>query len=82
MNAATAAKYLIFDVESVADGDLVARIRYPGEECDAATAVERYRGELLARYESDFIPYTFQVPAAVTIAKVDEQFQLLDERIP
>ena len=26
--------YLVFDIESVADGPLVARLRYPGEKLD------------------------------------------------
>ncbi len=71
-------KYLIFDVESVADGQLVSRIRYPDKNYDADTAVDRYRQELLDKHESDFIPYTFQIPVAVSIAKVDANFQLLD----
>lgn len=71
-------KYLIFDVESVADGQLVSRIRYPDKNYDADTAVDRYRQELLDKHESDFIPYTFQIPVAVSIAKVDAEFQLLD----
>lgn len=78
VNSAPAAKYLIFDVESAADGQLVSRIRYPQEGLDPHAAIERYRQELTAKYESDFIPYTFQIPVAVTIAKVDETFQLLD----
>ena len=32
--------YLVFDIESVADGELVSRIRYPGEGLDATAAVE------------------------------------------
>ncbi len=71
-------KYLIFDVESVADGQLVSRIRYSDKNYDPDTAIDRYRQELLDKYESDFIPYTFQIPVAVSIAKVDANFQLLD----
>ncbi len=71
-------KYLVFDIESVADGSLVSRIRYPDKGYDSDTAVDRYRQELLDKYESDFIPYTYQIPVSVTIAKVNPQFQLLD----
>src|SRR5215469_15380856 len=49
-------RYFIFDIESVADGELVSRLRYPGENLPAAGAVARYRAELLAKYETDFIP--------------------------
>ena len=71
-------KYLCFDIESAADAPLVAKLRYPQESLDPSEAVHRYRAELLAKYESDFIPYTFQVPVAVAIAKIAADFRLLD----
>jgi len=74
----TAVRYLVFDVESVADGALVSKLRYPAENLDPAAAVRRYRDELLAKYESDFIPYTFQVPVSVVVAKVAADFRLID----
>lgn len=70
--------YFVFDCESVADGQLVANIRHPGESISPEEAVAQYRAELLAKYESDFIPYTFQVPVSVAIAKVAADFRLLD----
>lgn len=70
--------YLVFDVESVADGELVSRIRYPGQGLAAAEAVERYRAELLEKYENDFIPYTFHVPVSVAVAKLAADYRLLD----
>lgn len=71
-------RYLVFDLESVADGDLVSRLRYPTESLSAADAVRRYRDELLAKYETDFIPYTFQVPVSVVVAKVAADYRLID----
>lgn len=71
-------KYLAFDIETVADAELVARLRYPGEAITPLDAVRRYRDELLVKYESDFIPYTFQVPISVAVAKVGADFRLLD----
>jgi predicted PolB exonuclease-like 3'-5' exonuclease len=71
-------RYLVFDIESAADGDLVSKIRYPGQGLSAADAVRRYRDELMAKYETDFIPYTFQVPASVVVAKVAADFGLID----
>lgn len=70
--------YFVFDIESVADGALVSRLQYPGEMLDPAAAIERYRGELMAKNGSDFIPYTFQIPTSVAIAKVAADFHLLD----
>ena len=43
-------------------------------------AVRRYRDELMEKYESDFIPYTYQVPVSVAAAKVAEDmgWRILD----
>jgi predicted PolB exonuclease-like 3'-5' exonuclease len=70
--------YFVFDLESVADGALVAQLQYPTEKPDPLAAIERYRAELMAKHGSDFIPYTFQLPTAVAIAKVAADFRLLD----
>jgi len=71
-------RYLVFDVETAADAELVAKLRYPGEELAPAEAVRRYRDELLERHGSDFIPYTFQVPISITVAKVAGDGRLID----
>ncbi|MEC8863071.1 MAG: 3'-5' exonuclease [Planctomycetota bacterium] len=71
-------QYFVFDIESVADGELIRKVRFPGEELDAATAVSRYRAELMEKSGSDFIPYTFQIPTSIVIAKVSNEFRLID----
>ncbi len=71
-------RYLVFDIESVADAALVAKLRYPGEPLEPAEAVHRYRAELMEKYDSDFIPYTFQVPVSVAVGKVTGDFRLQD----
>jgi len=76
--AAAGVAYLVFDVESVADAALVAKIRYPREPIEPPEAVRRYRAELMEKYDSDFVPYTFQVPISVAVAKVSAEFQLID----
>ncbi len=70
--------HLIFDVESVSDGELVAKIRYADQGLSAAEAIERYQQELLEQRGTTFIPHTFQVPVAVVIAKVARDFRLID----
>ncbi|EAQ80921.1 3'-5' exonuclease [Blastopirellula marina] len=72
-------RYFVFDIESVADGALVAKIKYPGEGLSPAEAIARFRAELMADKGSDFIPYTFQMPVSVAIAKVDAEFNLVDQ---
>ena len=74
----SAVRYLVFDIESVADPELVAKLRYPGESLEPAEAVQRYRAELMEKYQSDFIPYTFQIPISVAVGKVGGDFRLQD----
>jgi 3'-5' exonuclease len=71
-------RYLVFDVESVADAPLVAKLRYPQEEIDPDEAVARYRQELTEKYGHDFIPYTYQIPVSIVVAKVTADFRLID----
>ena len=71
-------RYLVFDIESVADPDLVARLRYRGQKLTPAEAVTRYRGELMEKSGSDFVPYTFQLPVSVAIVKVGPDYRMLD----
>lgn len=71
-------RYLVFDIESVADGQLVSKIRYPGENLSPGNAIARYRAELMEKSGTDFIPYSFQYPVSVVVAKVAADFQLLD----
>lgn len=71
--------YFVFDIESVADASLISKIHFAGK-VPPEEAIARYREELLERSggDSDFIPYTFQVPISVVIAKVAENFSILD----
>ncbi|MEM7455055.1 MAG: 3'-5' exonuclease [Planctomycetota bacterium] len=70
--------YLLFDIESIADGDLVSRIRFPDEELSPSEAVTRYQQELLERFGTEFIPYTFHVPVAIVVIKIKEDFSFDD----
>lgn len=76
--ATASLRYLVFDVESVADAALVARLRYADEKLDPAAAVARYREELLEKFDSDFIPYTYQVPTSIVVGKVATDYRLID----
>jgi len=71
-------RYLIFDVESVADGDLIGKTRYPQRDLSAAEAIGRFRQELLTSSGRDFIPYTYHIPVAIVIAKVRADFSLIE----
>src|ERR1700722_17742808 len=70
--------YLVFDVEAVGDGDLIARVKYPGEKLSAAEALARFRAQLMGEKGKDILPTTFMLPIALAIAKVDADYRLLD----
>lgn len=74
----TQVAYFIFDTETVADGDLVSKIRYPNEGLSAADALARYRAQLMEETGKDVLPVTFMLPISVAVAKVDAEFHLLD----
>lgn len=80
MDPQTKPSYLIFDTEAIADGELIAKIRYPQEKLTPNDAIARYRQELVAERGDgkDFIPHTFMLPISVAIGKVDAGFRLLD----
>jgi len=76
--ANTAVKFLVFDIESVADGQLVSQVKYPGDGLNGDDAIARYRSELLESHGTDFIPYTYQLPVSVVVAKVAGDYSLID----
>jgi 3'-5' exonuclease len=43
--AMTDTKYFVFDIESVADGALVSRLRFPGQSLAPDKAIAKYRAE-------------------------------------
>ena len=71
-------KYLVFDIEAIADAALVSKIRYPNEGLQPPEALARYRNELLAETGRDVLPVTFMLPISVAVAKVDADYRLLD----
>lgn len=71
-------KYLIFDIETVGDGDLIRRVRFPDEDLTPRESVERYRRQLLEETGRDVLPATFVLPISVAIAKVASDFRLLE----
>ena len=70
--------YLLFDVEAVADAQLVADIRYPKDGLEPKAALARYRAELMEQNGKDILPATFMLPCAVAVAKVSGDYRLLD----
>jgi len=69
-------RYLLFDIESVADPNLTAAIRHPDGDVEPDEAVRLYREELMEKKGSDFIPYSFQFPVSLALAKVRDDYSL------
>jgi len=70
--------YLIFDVETIGDGDLISKVRYSKEGLSPAEALRKYRDELLELTGKDVLPATFVLPISVVVAKVSTDYRLLD----
>src|SRR5262245_14926249 len=68
----TQTAFLVFDTESVPDGRLIARVKYPHESLTPKEAIERARAEAreCSKDGSDFLPVTFQIPVAVCVLRV------------
>ena len=74
----TRTAFLVVDTESVPDGRLLAQVKYPGDDLEPAEAIERAREEARQNSynSSDFLPVSFQVPVAVAVVRVGNDFSL------
>jgi predicted PolB exonuclease-like 3'-5' exonuclease len=70
--------YLLFDIEAIADAELVNRIRYPSAGLSPDEALARYRAELMEQNGKDILPVTFMLPISVAVAKVTSDCRLLE----
>jgi 3'-5' exonuclease len=70
--------FLVLDTESVPDGRLIARVKYPGENLTPEEAIAKARDEAraLSPTGSDFLPVSFQYPVAVSVIRVGADFRL------
>jgi predicted PolB exonuclease-like 3'-5' exonuclease len=70
--------YLVVDTESVPDGRLLARVKYPGQSLSDEDAIARAQAEAreASFTGSDFLPVTFQYPIGVCAIRVAADFSL------
>jgi predicted PolB exonuclease-like 3'-5' exonuclease len=68
--------FLIMDTESVPDGRLLARVKFPDESLTPEEAVARAQAEARDRSAtgSDFLPASFQYPVAVCVLRVGADY--------
>lgn len=74
----TRTAFLVVDTESIPDGELLAKVKYPGDNLSPEDAVARAQED--ARQSSysgsDFVPVSFQTPVAVCVVRVGNDFSL------
>ena len=73
-----AVSYLVFDIESIADGNLISKVRYPSENYTPEKAIEVYSSERMEQFGSEFIPYTFHLPISVAVIKLGIDLRIID----
>jgi predicted PolB exonuclease-like 3'-5' exonuclease len=70
--------YIVFDIETVPDGELLAEVLYPGEGLSPEEAVDRQEREVEEQSggRTSFVPLSFHMPVAIAVARVGADFQL------
>lgn len=70
--------YIIYDIETVPDGQLIADVLYPGQDLSPDEAITQQEQEVLKATDgrSSFVPLTFQYPVAIAVARVGPDFRL------
>lgn len=71
-------RYIVFDTESIPDGDLLSKVKFPNDRlsCEEAVARAQEEARQASRTGSDFINVSFQIPVAVCTARVGDDFHL------
>lgn len=70
--------YLVIDIETIVDGELVGKVNYPDDNLSAKKALQRFASERLAATGSDFLPLTYHVPVSIVVAKLTRDMRILD----
>jgi hypothetical protein len=71
-------RYLIFDIETRVDKDLVKQIYDPENSLTVEQAYDKARDLLLAQsnQQSDFFPIPYHIPIAIATMQADEQYRI------
>jgi predicted PolB exonuclease-like 3'-5' exonuclease len=72
------AQYLVFDIETRVDKDLVKKVYDPEEALTLEQAYDKARDELIDKsaQKSDFFPIPFHIPIAVATLLADERYRI------
>jgi predicted PolB exonuclease-like 3'-5' exonuclease len=73
------ARYLVFDIETRVDKELVKQIHDPENALTIDQAYDKARDELLERsnQQSDFFPIPFHIPIAIATLQADKDYRIL-----
>ncbi len=70
--------YIVFDIETIPDGDLLSRVLYGNEGLTPQEAIERAiaEAEELSGGRSSFVPTSFHIPVAIAVARVAADYHV------
>ncbi|MCY2938958.1 MAG: hypothetical protein NTV55_11450 [Planctomycetota bacterium] len=70
--------WLVFDIETIPDGDLLAQVKHPGLTDDPGEAIRRSMEDALSRGRGDssFVPPTFQKVVAACVIRVRRDYSV------
>jgi 3'-5' exonuclease len=71
-------KYLVFDIETRVDKDLVKQVHDPENSLTLDQAYDTARDQILERsgQQSDFFPIPFHIPIAISTLQADEKYRI------
>src|SRR5512137_920466 len=74
----TMINYLVFDIETRVDKDLVKQIYDPENSLTLEQAYDTARDQILERsgQQSDFFPIPFHIPIAISTLHADEKYRI------
>lgn len=69
-------KYLVFDIETRVDKDLVKQIYDPEDALTIEQAYDKARDQLLERSGSDFFPIPYHIPVAIATLQAEGNYRI------
>jgi predicted PolB exonuclease-like 3'-5' exonuclease len=74
-------RYIIVDIETRIDKNLVRAVYFPHESIDEQEAYQRVRRQLQEEQGNDFFPLSFHIPISIVAGQVNDERVLTDVEI-
>lgn len=68
--------YLVFDIETILDGDLLASTKYDGETAEEAINHAKADALLASNNASDFVNVAYHIPVCIGLASLSQDFEV------